>query len=465
MSKTELPKTISELQSSLLKKQYSCVELVDAYLENIKNLNPKFNAILTVSEDKAYEDAKRADRFIKDNGEKIFETHPLLGATVIHKDLFMTKGTKTTAGSNVLKDYIPPYSATVVTKLQDVGAICLGKSNCDAWGHGSSGENSDFGATKNPWNIDYISGGSSSGSAAAVCANMATIATGTDTGGSIRMPASFCGVVGFKPTYGAVSRYGVISMASSLDTVGHFARSVDDIEKVFNVTKGFDKLDSNSHPTSPHLASRGRKFKIGIPKEYFLNGLSAEVSKRIHEAILVFKKAGVEFVEVSLPHTKYAISAYYIIQPAEVSSNLARFDGVRFGNDRNSFGREAKRRIMLGTYVLSSGYYDAYYKKAQEVREILTHEFNDVFSKVDALIAPVSPTSAFKIGEKVSDPLSMYLADIFTVSANLVGIPAIALPAGFSKGGLPIGFQLMAKRFDDQVLFNIGKMYEGAINI
>jgi aspartyl-tRNA(Asn)/glutamyl-tRNA(Gln) amidotransferase subunit A len=449
----KLPLTIKETKEGLLKKEFSAVELVDEYLARIEK-NKNLNAFLTISGDFAYQKAKAIDI----NREDL----PLLGAVTAHKDLFLTKGVRTTAASKVLESYVPAYSATVVERMERAGAIMIGKTNCDAWAHGASGENSDFGATFNPWNKEYVPGGSSSGSAASVAAGLALIATGTDTGGSIREPANFCGVVGFKPTYGAVSRYGIIAMASSLDSVGSFGHTVEDVETIFNVVKGEDGHDSTVKNSK--YETRNSKLRIGIPKEYFIEGLNKEVENSVLEASKVFEKEGIELVEVSLPNTKYAIDVYYIVQPAEVSSNLGRYDGIRYGNGRNSFGAEAKRRIMLGTYVLSAGYYDAYYLKAQKVRSLLMRDFDKVFEKVDAIISPVAPTAAFKIGEKASDPLQMYLADIFTVSANLVGIPGLAIPSGFSQVKLPLGFQIVGPRFSEQTLFDLGKLYQKSVS-
>ena len=439
-------------------KKFSAVELVSEYLSRIEKANPELNCFLTVSKDLAYSQAKNADKLINDYGDKVLEDKPLLGVTVAHKDLFLTKGIRTTASSRVLESYVPAYSATVVDRLEEAGCILLGKTNCDAWAHGASGENSDFGPAKNPWNKDFVPGGSSSGSAAAVSADLTLIATGTDTGGSIRQPANFCGVVGFKPTYGAVSRYGIVAMASSLDCVGHITKSVEDAERVFGVTRGEDYRDSTVKNSK--LEIKNSKLKLGIPKEYFVEGIDKEVEKSVLEAVKVFKKQNVEIREISLPHTKYAISVYYIIQPAEVSSNLGRYDGIRYGNDRGSFGDEAKRRIMLGTYVLSAGYYDAYYLQAQKVRTQVIEDFNKAFLEVDAIIAPVSPTPPFKLGEKADSPLEMYLADIFTVAANVAGIPGIAIPSGLTKSGLPLGFQLLGPRFSETCLFELGKLYQ-----
>ena len=439
----DLPLTIKETQEGLMNKKFSAVELVDSYLARINKYNKDLNIFLTVTEEEAYKKAKWAD--------KILSNYPLLGVTVAHKDLFLTKGVRTTAGSKVLESYVPTYSATIVDRLEKAGAIMIGKTNCDAWAHGSSGENSDFGATKNPWNKNYVVGGSSSGSAAALSANMALISTGTDTCGSIRVPANFNYLVSLKPTYGVISRYGVIAMASSLDCVGPLGHSVDDVKQIFDVIKGKDGFDSTVIEKT-NGEKPNSKLKIGIAKEFFGEGLD--------KAINVFKKLGIEIKEVNMPTTKYAISVYYIIQPAEVSSNLARFDGIRYGSTRQNFGDEAKRRIMLGSYVLSSGYYDAYYLKAMKVRTKIKEEVDDVFSQVDALIAPVSPTPPFKIGEKTKDPLKMYLTDIFAATANLTGIPSLALPFGFTKDNLPLGFQLMGPRFSEETLFSLGKMFE-----
>lgn len=441
-----LPLTIKETQKALAEKKFSAVELVDEYLDRIEK-NKDLNAFLTVSDEVAYKKAKNFDG-----------TGPLAGVVVAHKDLFLTKDVKTTAGSKVLEGYMPAYSATVVERMEKSGAIMIGKTNCDAWAHGASGENSDFGATLNPHNKKYVAGGSSSGSAVSVTAGLSLVATGTDTGGSIRQPASFCGVFGLKPTYGAVSRYGIVAMASSLDCPGVFGNSVSDVESVFEVIKGPDGFDSTVINGKWQMPNG--KLKVGIPKEYFVEGLVREVEKSVLDASQVFKKKGLELVDVSLPHTKYAIDVYYIIQPAEVSSNLGRYDGIRYGNDRNAFGDEAKRRIMLGTYVLSAGYYDAYYLKAQKVRSLIIQDFDRAFEKVDAILAPVSPTAAFKLGEKVSDPLKMYLADIFTSSANLAGIPGLAIPNGKNKEGLPLGFQLLGPRFSEATLFKLGKLFE-----
>lgn len=455
---TNLPKSINETQKSLADKQFTCVDLVDSYLANIKTKNKELNAVLTISEDIAHKKAKNDDKLIHELGVNAFKDYPLLGVTVIHKDMFLTKNIRTTAASKVLESYVPAYSATVVNRMEASGAIMLGKANCDAWAHGSSGENSDFGPTKNPFDESRVSGGSSSGSGVSVAADFSLVSTATDTCGSTRLPANYCGVVGLKPTYGAVSRYGVIAMASSLDTVGHITKTVEDSKKIFEIVKGVDGHDSTLKDFN--LKSEKKKFTIGIPKEFFTKELDREVEASIMKAKEKFEKLGVSFKEVSLPSTKYAISTYYIIQPAEVSSNLGRYDAIRYGYDRSYFGDEAKRRIMLGTYVLSAGYHDAYYLKAMKVRTLICNEVNKVFDEVDALLAPVAPTPPFKIGEKVDDPIKMYLTDIFAATANLSGIPSIAIPSGNTKSGLPLGFQLMGPRFGEGSLFTLGEMYE-----
>lgn len=459
--KTHTPLTIKDTQEGLLNKDFSAVELVNEYLKRIEK-NKELNAFLTISDDAAYKKAKEVDNLISLNSKSLLNDYPLLGVSIAHKDLFLTKGIRTTAASKLLESFVPEYSATAVERMDKAGGITIGKTNCDAWAHGASGENSDFGPTLNPWNKKCVPGGSSSGSAVAVAAGLSLIATGTDTGGSIRQPANLSGVVGLKPTYGVVPRYGVIAMASSLDTVGSFARNTNDVETIFNVIKGEDGHDSTV--TTPKFGKPKEMMKIGIPKEYFAEGINKEVEEKVMEASRIFEKEGVKLIQISLPRTKYAISVYYIIQPAEVSSNLGRYDGIRYGNDRESFGAEAKRRIMLGTYVLSAGYYDAYYLKAQKVRSKLIQDFDEAFEKVDAIIAPVSPTPAFELGERNDDPLKMYLADIYTASANLAGIPGLAMPFGFTKEKLPLGFQLLGPKFSEPILFSLGKHFEEITN-
>jgi len=461
---SDLPVTISELQRDLVKRNFSAVEVVDNYLARVKAFNKELNVFNTVTEDLAYKQAKMADEMIAEKGEKALSEYPLLGVVVAHKDLFLTKGVRTTASSKVLDSFVPEYSSTVVIRMERAGAIMIGKTNNDAWGHGSSGENSDFGPTKNPWDSSRVPGGSSSGSAAAVAGGMAMVGTGTDTGSSVRMPASFCNLVGLKPTYGSVSRYGVVAFASSLDTMGHMTQTVEDNRKIFEVVAGKDEKDgtvlNHKLQITNNKQIRKGKFRVGIPKEYFGEGIDIEVREIIEKVIEEYKKMGVEIVEVSLPHTKYAVAVYYIVQPAECSSNLGRYDGVRFGKGREFFGDEAKRRIMLGTYVLSAGYYDAYYLRAMKVRSKLIEDFSKAYAQVDAILAPVSPTPPFKLGEKNNDPVAMYLSDIYTVSANLAGIPGLAVPGGFTKNGLPVGFQLMGPRFSEEKLFALGEVYQ-----
>ena len=454
--------TIKEAKGGLKSKKFSSAELINACLEQIKKYNKDLNAFITVTGKEALHEAKKADD-LASQGEA-WEAKPLLGIPIALKDLYSTKGIRTTAGSKVLNDYIPVYDATVVKKLKDAGAVIIGKTNHDAWGHGSSGENSDFGNTKNPWSTEYVPGGSSSGSAAALAADMCLASTGTDTGGSIRLPASFCNVVGLKPTYGRVSRYGIIAMASSLDSIGHFTKTVEDSAILLNVTAGKDEFDAstpgvNAQNYTKNLNNGVKGIKIGVPKEYIAKGLDKNVQTRFEQALKEFKKLGAIVEEVSLPHTEYGIAAYYIIQPSEVSSNLARYDGIRYGSERTDFGDEAKRRIMLGTYTLSAGYYDAYYKKAMQVRTLIKKDFDDAFKKVDAIITPVSPTPPWKLGEKINDPLKMYLSDIFTVTANLAGIPGLSLPMGFANR-LPVGMQILGPQFSEGLLFQIGHAFE-----
>ncbi len=472
--------TITEALDALKKKQLSSVELTRACLDAIKEKNKTLNAFITVCEQTAFDAAKKADKLLQ-QGVSLSQGYSLLGIPIALKDIYMTDGVRTTAGSKVLENYIPQYDATVVARLKKAGAIIVGKTNLDAWAHGSSGENSDFGPTKNPYDTAYIPGGSSSGSPVAVASDMCLAATGTDTGGSIRLPASFCNVVGLKPTYGRVSRYGIVAMASSLDSIGHFTKTVEDSAHFLQVTAGKDKMDATTtpHPVPNYtekLKDGVKGLKIGVPKEYFIKGLDPGIKDLTMKALKVYEEQGVEIVDVSLPHTEYAIAVYYIIQTAEVSSNLARYDGIRFGNSRSTFGEEAKRRIMLGTYVLSTGYYDAYYKKAIQVRTLLIKDFEEAYKKVDVIITPASPTLPWKLGEKVDDPLKMYLSDIFTVHANLTGHPGLAMPIGFidpsthysaSSGqagsgqtGLPVGMQIISPHFREDLLYQVGYAYE-----
>ena len=451
--------TIAHTLQRLHKKDFSSVELTKLYLERIKKLNPKLNVFLTVAQEQALQQAQHADALLA-NGEKL----PLLGIPIALKDLFLAKGLRTTAGSKVLDNYIAQYDATVVKKLKDAGAVILGKLNCDAWAHGSSGENSDFGPAKNPWNTEYVPGGSSSGSAASVTADMCLASTGTDTGGSIRLPGSFCNVVALKPTYGRVSRYGIVAMASSLDSIGHFTKTVEDNALVLNVTAGKDVYDGTTPPVvvknyTKDLQKGVKGLKIGVPKEYFIEGVDPRIKEMIKKSLAFYERQGAGIVDISLAHTDYAIAVYYIVQTAEVSSNLARYDGIRYGNPRSAFGDEAKRRIMLGTYVLSAGYYDAYYNKAMKVRTLIKRDFEEAWKKVDVILTPASPTLPWKLGEKVNDPLKMYLSDIFTVTANLAGMPGISVPCGFLDG-LPVGMQILGPNFSEDLLYRVAYAYE-----
>ncbi|MBI4084833.1 MAG: Asp-tRNA(Asn)/Glu-tRNA(Gln) amidotransferase subunit GatA [Candidatus Levybacteria bacterium] len=467
--------TITEALDALKKKQLSSVELTRACLDAIKEKNEELNAFLTVCEDEAIDSARKADEKIKKGNDS-----PLLGIPIALKDIYMTDGVRTTAGSKVLENYIPQYDATAVSRLKDAGAVIVGKTNLDAWAHGSSGENSDFGPTKNPYNTAYTPGGSSSGSPVALVSDMCLAATGTDTGGSIRLPASFCNVVGLKPTYGRVSRYGIVAMASSLDSIGHFTKTVEDNALFLQVTAGKDPMDATTPPIEVPNYTKSLKdgvkgFKIGVPREYFIEGLDPKIKDLTMKALKTYEEQGAELVDISLSHTEYAIAVYYIIQTAEVSSNLARYDGIRFGNDRSTFGEEAKRRIMLGTYVLSAGYYEAFYKKAMQVRTLLIRDFEETYKKVDVIITPSSPTLPWKLGEKMDDPLKMYLSDIFTVHANLTGHPGLAIPIGFidpstrstgsgqarsGQAGLPVGMQIIGPHFREDLLYQVGYAYE-----
>ncbi len=450
--------TITQALVGLQKKDFSSVELTNACLDQIEQKDKEINAFITVCTD-AVEQAQKADELISQGSDL-----PLLGIPIAIKDIYSTKGIETTAGSSILKGYIPPFDATVVRKLKDAGVVIVGKTNLDAWAHGSSGENSDFGSTKNPYNLEYVPGGSSSGSAAALASDMCLAATGTDTGGSIRLPASFTNTVGLKPTYGRVSRYGIIAMSSSMDSIGHFTKTVEDSALILSITAGNDPMDATTPkkevPNYLDNLQKGIKgFKIGMPKEYVTDGIDENIRENYKAVLKVLKNLGAEIVDVSLPHTEYGIYSYYIIQPSEVSSNLARYDGIRFGNERSAFGDEAKRRIMLGTYTLSAGYYDAYYKKAMKVRTLIKQDFDNAFQKVDALVAPVSPTPPWKIGEKQNDPLKMYLSDILAVPANLAGIPGLTVPSGFIDK-LPTGIQFLGPHFSEELLFKIGHAYE-----
>lgn len=451
--------TIQKTAKLIASKEISAIEVTEAFIERTQSLNKKLNSFITVTAESAKENAKKVDDLISSN--QIL--NPLAGIPIGIKDIFSTNGIKTTAASKVLENYIPPYDAAVVSKLNDAQAITIGKTNLDAWAHGSSGENSDFGPTLNPYDLSRVPGGSSSGSAAAVASSQVLAATATDTGGSIRLPASFCNLVGLKPTYGRVSRSGIIAMASSLDSVGHLTKTVYDNALFLNVTAGWDNYDATTSPIKTEDFTQGIEFgvkglKIGLPKEYF-SKLDLKINKTILDAVKKLESFGANIVEVSLPHTEYGVAVYYIIQPSEVSSNLARFDGIRFGFDRKRFSSEAKRRIILGTFTLSAGYYDAYYLKAMKVRRLIREDFLNAFKKVDVLICPTSPTLPFKLGEKTDDPLTMYLSDIYTTSINLAGIPGLNIPCGFIDG-LPVGMQIIGPDFSERLLYRVGFAYE-----
>ena len=451
--------TIKSASDLLRSKQIKAKELTESFIERAYSLNEKLNCYITLTPEYAKAQAQKVDDLIADNQQ----IPPLAGIPIAIKDLFSTSGIKTTAASKVLEDYVPVYDATVVTKLKSSNAVFVGKTNLDAWAHGSSGENSDFGNTKNPFDQKRVPGGSSAGSAAALAASTCLVATGTDTGGSIRLPASFCNLVGLKPTYGRVSRYGVIAMASSLDSIGHFTKTVYDNALVLNTTAGLDNFDATTSPQkvddyTKDIEKGVKNLKIGLPKEYF-EGLNSEIKGLIMEAVKKLQSLGAEVVDVSLPYTEHGVATYYIIQPSEVSSNLARYDGIRFGNDRTNFAAEAKRRIMLGTFTLSSGYYDAYYLKAMKVRKLVREDFLKAFQEVDVLICPTSPTPPFKLGEKSSDPMEMYLSDVYTVTVNLAGVPSLAIPCGFLDN-LPIGMQIIGPDFSEKLLYQMGYAYE-----
>ena len=471
--------TIDQVRDGLRARDFSSVELTTAALKFAREENGTTNAFISFSEDRALGAARRVDDKLA-RGEN---PGPLAGVPVAVKDVIVTKGVRTTCGSKLLANYIPPYDATAIERLEAAGGVILGKTNCDEFAMGSSNENSAFHPVHNPSDTSRVPGGSSGGSAAAVAAGMAVIALGSDTGGSIRQPASFCGVVGLMPTYGRVSRYGLIAFASSLDHIGPLARTVKDAAIVLGAIAGRDPMDSTSANVSvPDYAAEIEKpvrgLKIGVAKEYFGEGLDSEVRKAVEAAVQKLASLGCEVVPVSLPHTAYAIPTYYIVATAEASSNLARFDGVRYGyRARNAsmlsdmyrrtrdegFGAEVKRRIMLGTYALSAGYYDAYYLKAQKVRTLLTRDFDEAFSKVDAIVTPTSPTPAFKLGEKANDPLAMYLADIYTVTADLAGIPGISIPCGETREKLPIGLQILGRHFDEATILRLAQAYERAV--
>jgi len=467
-------KTIAQLAAGLRNGDFSSEELTRAYLERVARHDDTLNSFITVSEAEALQQARLADQRLKAG-----DGTTLTGIPVAQKDIFCTNGVLTTCGSRMLENFVAPYNATVIDKFNTAGAVMLGKTNMDEFAMGSSNETSYYGPVRNPWNTDTVPGGSSGGSAAAVAARLVPAASGTDTGGSIRQPAALCGITGLKPTYGRVSRYGMIAFASSLDQGGPLAQTAEDAAILLNTMAGFDSHDSTSidevvpdYTATLNDAIKG--LKIGLPKEYFDAGLDAEVGKVVEAAIEEYKKLGAEIVDISLPNTHLAVPAYYVVAPAECSSNLSRFDGVRFGHRCEApidledlykrsrgegFGPEVKRRIMIGTYALSAGYYDAYYLKAQKVRRLISEDFKQAFEQVDVIMGPTSPSVAFKLGEKKDDPITMYLSDIYTIAVNLAGLPGMSIPAGFVNG-MPVGLQIIGSYFNEARLLNVAHQYQ-----
>lgn len=484
--------SVKELREKIKKKEISSEEVVKAFYKRIEEVEENIHSFITLTKEEAIKQAKIVDTKIRKN-EPVGE---LAGIPVAIKDNFCIQGTKTTCGSKILENYISPYDATVIKKLKNMDAIFIGKTNMDEFAMGSSTETSYFGVTRNPWNLECIPGGSSGGSATAVAAKEAPLALGSDTGGSIRQPASCCGIVGLKPTYGRVSRYGLVAFASSLDQIGPLARNVYDCALLLKIISGYDSQDTTSVDLPVPDFSQGlqgkekiKGLRVGLPKEYFIAGIDPEVEKAVKNAGKILENLGLKIYEISLPHTEYAVATYYIIAPSEASANLARYDGVRYGYQARGspstkfgagqarhegldlvrtyektrgegFGAEVKRRIMLGTYALSAGYYDAYYLKALKVRTLIKQDFDEAFKKVDVILTPTAPTPAFKLGEKIDDPLKMYLSDIFTISANLAGIPGINIPCGYSKDNLPIGLQILGKPFDEETILKVAYIYE-----
>jgi len=467
--------TIIQARADLQAKKYSAVELLNSVYSRIETVENKVNAYINLTRETAMAQAESADKKIAAG-----EDGALLGIPLAVKDLICVKDEPTTCASRILENFVAPYDATVTQKLKSAGAVIIGKTNMDEFAMGSSNENSFFNPTKNPWDLERVPGGSSGGSAAAVAAQECLASLGSDTGGSIRQPASFCGVTGLKPTYGRVSRFGLVAFASSLDQIGPMTKTAADAALLMNVIGGNDPRDSTSANVElpdfmPALDRDVRGMKMGIPKEYFTSGIDPEVEKSVQEAITTLESMGMEKVEISLPHTEYAVSCYYILACAEASSNLSRYDGVKYGfrsesqenlaemyfNTREEgFGEEVKRRILLGTFVLSSGYYDAYYLKGQQVRTLIKKDYDEAYKKCDVIVAPNAPMPAFKLNEKTQDPLQMYLSDIYTISANLAGIPAISIPCGLTSNNLPVGLQLMAKHFDEETLLTVSHQYQ-----
>lgn len=471
--------SLKTLSNMLQSKQISSVELTQLFLDRITQYNPAINAYIALDTEKTLAQAQAADAMLANHSASA-----LTGIPIAQKDIFCAKGWKTTCGSKMLANFVAPYDAHVITQFDNVGAVNLGKTNMDEFAMGSSNETSYFGGVKNPWDFDRVPGGSSGGSAAAVAARLCAAATGTDTGGSIRQPASLCGFTGLKPTYGVVSRYGMIAFASSLDQAGPMAKSAEDCALMMNVMAGFDARDSTSlnrekEDYTRDLAKPLAGLKIGLPKEFFAKGLDANVAKVVETAIAEYKKLGAEIVDISLPNTSLSIPVYYVLAPAEASSNLSRYDGVRYGHraehytDLNDmycksraegFGAEVKRRILIGTYVLSAGYYDAYYLKAQQIRRLIAQDFTEAFKQCDVIMGPAAPSTAFKAGEKVDDPVAMYLQDIYTISTNLAGLPGMSIPAGFATNTdgkkLPVGLQIIGNYFDEARMLNVAHQYQ-----
>ncbi|MGR6036172.1 MAG: Asp-tRNA(Asn)/Glu-tRNA(Gln) amidotransferase subunit GatA [Candidatus Nitrosoglobus sp.] len=467
-------KSLAELANALRTRKFTSEELTQHYLKRIEQLDENLNSFITVAAEEALKQAKAADAILQSGGGG-----PMTGIPIAHKDIFCTTGIKTSCGSKMLDNFIAPYDATVVSRLSAAGAVILGKTNMDEFAMGSSNETSFYGPVKNPWAHDRVPGGSSGGSAAAVAARLTPAATGTDTGGSIRQPAALCGITGLKPTYGRVSRYGMIAFASSLDQGGPMAHTAEDAALLLSAMAGFDKRDSTSveQEVSDYTLSLEESIKgikIGLPKEYFGGALAPDIAATIENSIKEFEGLGAQVREISLPNTALAVPTYYVVAPAECSSNLSRYDGVRFGyrcdNPKDildlycrsrgeGFGPEVKRRILIGTYVLSAGYYDAYYLKAQKLRRLISNDFKQAFTEVDVIMSPTSPTPAFRLGEKTNDPVAMYLADIYTIGVNLAGLPAISIPAGFANG-LPVGLQIIGNYFSEAHLLNIAHRYQ-----
>ncbi|MHC1741452.1 MAG: Asp-tRNA(Asn)/Glu-tRNA(Gln) amidotransferase subunit GatA [Syntrophobacteraceae bacterium] len=467
--------TIHELRSLLLSRQVGVEEVVKSYLDRIQALDSRVGAYLALMADRAMEDARAYDR-----GDLDLHASEVAGVPIAIKDVLCTQSIRTTCGSRILEAFVPPYDAAVIERLKHAGSLLVGKTNMDEFAMGSSCENSGFGPSRNPWDLERVPGGSSGGSAAAVAADLCAGSLGTDTGGSIRQPASFCGVVGLKPTYGRVSRFGLVAFASSLDQIGPITKDVEDAALLLEVIAGHDLRDSTSvnRPVPSYRKDLNRSvrgMKLGVPKEYFIEGMDAQVAETVRKAMQVLEGLGAELVDVSLPHTEYAVAAYYIIAPAEASSNLARYDGVKYGlrvpdskdlismyrqSRSRGFGPEVKRRIMLGTYVLSSGYYDAYYRKASQVRTLIRRDFEQAFEQCDALLAPVAPIPAFRLGEKTDDPLQMYLSDALTLPASLAGIPGLSVPCGFTDEGLPVGLQVLGPYFSEERILQIAYQFE-----